>query len=101
MSVRIKDAQAAVLLGCTFYATNGIFLTRIHEIPIPSIIFYRLFFGFLLIATFIIIRKKSPDSMLRKKRRYLLMLGIFTSLNMFFYFVCVSRTCVSIAILLE
>ncbi|AKB25209.1 integral membrane protein [Methanosarcina sp. MTP4] len=96
-----KGPHLAVLLGCTFYGMTGLFLVHIRDMPITSIIFYRLFFGLLLIMLFVLgtgrVRELKPG----KKKMSLLMQGIFVVVNMFFYFICVKETCVSIAILLE
>ncbi len=96
-----KNGHLAILLGCLFYGTTGIFLAHIHEMAIPSMIFYRLFFGVLLILLFILITGNISHIRLRKKKKLLAMQGILTVVNMFFYFYCVKTTCFSIAILLE
>jgi len=90
-----------VLLGCTFYGMTGLFLVHIRDMPITSIIFYRLFFGLLLIMLFVLGTGKVRELKPGKKKMSLLMQGIFVVVNMFFYFICVKETCVSIAILLE
>ena len=96
-----KGPHLAVLLGCTFYGMTGLFLVHIRDMPITSIIFYRLFFGLLLIMLFVIGTGKVRELKPGKKKLSLLMQGIFVVVNMFFYFICVKETCVSIAILLE
>ncbi len=96
-----KGPHLAVLLGCTFYGMTGLFLVHIRDMPITSIIFYRLFFGLLLIMLFVIGTGKIRELKPGKKKLSLLMQGIFVVVNMFFYFICVKETCVSIAILLE
>ncbi|HII01210.1 TPA: EamA family transporter [Methanosarcinaceae archaeon] len=96
-----KGPHLAVLLGCTFYGMTGLFLVHIRDMPITSIIFYRLFFGLLLIMLFILGTGKIRELKPGIKKMSLLMQGIFVVVNMFFYFICVKETCVSIAILLE
>lgn len=90
-----------MLLGCTFYGMTGLFLAHIHDMPITSIIFYRLFFGLLLILLFVLVTGKVRELKPGKRKFSLLMQGVFVVVNMFFYFICVKETCVSIAILLE
>ncbi len=45
------NGPLAILSECVLYGTIGIFLTHIHGMPIPSMIFYRLFFSVLLILS--------------------------------------------------
>jgi len=96
-----RKGHLAILLGCVFYGTTGIFLAHIHAMAIPSMIFYRLFFGVLLILLVILITGNLSQIMLRKKKKLLALQGIITVVNMLFYFYCVKTTCFSIAILLE
>jgi drug/metabolite transporter (DMT)-like permease len=96
-----KGVHLAVLLGCIFYGMTGLFLTRIHGLPITSIIFYRLLFGLAFIFTFLLVTNRLGELKLGKGRARLLLQGIFVLVNMFFYFLCVKETCFSIAILLE
>lgn len=96
-----KDARLAVLLGCILYGMTGLFLSRIHDLPITSIIFYRLLFGLAFIFTYLLATKRLGELKPGKKKGRLLLQGIFVMVNMFFYFLCVKETCFSIAILLE
>ncbi len=96
-----KKGHLAILLGCVFYGTTGVFLAHIHAMAIPSMIFYRLFFGVLLILLVILSTGNLSQIMLRKKKKLLALQGIITVVNMLFYFYCVKTTCFSIAILLE
>lgn len=96
-----RKGHLAILLGCVLYGTTGIFLAHIHGMSIPSMIFYRLFFGVLLILLIILATGNISQIRLRKKKKLLALQGILTVVNMFFYFYCVKTTCFSIAILLE
>lgn len=96
-----RKGQLAILLGCVLYGTTGIFLAHIHDMSIPSMIFYRLFFGVLLILLIIVFTGNISHIKLRNKKKLLALQGIVTVVNMFFYFYCVKTTCFSIAILLE
>ena len=49
-----KGPHLAVLLGCILYGMTGLFLAGINNLPITSIIFYRLFFGLAFIFTFLL-----------------------------------------------
>jgi len=80
---------------------TGLFLSCIHNMSIASIIFYRLFFGLCLISIFLLITGRLGELKPGKRRTQLLLQGIFVLANMFFYFICVKKTCFSIGILLE
>jgi drug/metabolite transporter (DMT)-like permease len=96
-----KGAHLAVLLGCILYGMTGLFLANIHNLPITSIIFYRLFFGLAFIFTYLLATNRLGELKPGKGRARLLLQGIFVLVNMFFYFLCVKETCFSMAILLE
>lgn len=96
-----KDAHLAVLIGCILYGMTGLFLSFVHDLPITSIIFYRLFFGLCLIFIFLMSTGRLAELKPGKGKVHLFMQGIFVLVNMFFYFLCVEKTCFSIAILLE
>ncbi len=96
-----KGPHLAVLLGCILYGMTGLFLASIHNLPITSIIFYRLFFGLVFIFTFLLITNRLGELKPGKRKSRLFLQGIFVMVNMFFYFLCVKETCFSIAILLE
>ncbi len=69
--------------------------------PITSIIFYRLFSGLCLIFTYLLVTNRLGELKPGKGKMRLFLQGIFVLVNMFFYFMCVKKTCFSIAILLE
>jgi drug/metabolite transporter (DMT)-like permease len=96
-----KGAHLAVLFGCILYGMTGLFLAGIHNLPITSIIFYRLLFGLIFIFTFLLVTNRLGELKPGKRKFRLLLQGIFVMVNMFFYFLCVKETCFSIAILLE
>ncbi len=96
-----KSPHLAVLLGCILYGMTGLFLANINNLPIASIIFYRLLFGLIFIFTFLLATNRLGELRPGKRRFRLLLQGIFVMVNMFFYFQCVKNTCFSIAILLE
>ncbi|MDD3043509.1 MAG: EamA family transporter [Methanosarcinaceae archaeon] len=91
----------AVIIGCVFYSMNGLFIARIHDMTIPSIIFYRLLFGLLFLFACINLRGKSSDLRIKKKKGNLLLQGLMVVSCMLLYFTCLKYTCVSIAILLQ
>ncbi|AKB79916.1 integral membrane protein [Methanosarcina horonobensis HB-1 = JCM 15518] len=47
MFLESKKTHLAVIISCVFYSMNGLFISRIHDMAISPVIFYRLFFGIL------------------------------------------------------
>ncbi len=96
-----KGPHLAVLLGCILYGMTGLFLAGINNLPITSIIFYRLFFGLAFIFIFLMATGRLGELRPGKRKFRLLLQGVIVTVNMFFYFLCVRETCFSVAILLE
>lgn len=96
-----KKAHLAVIIGCVFYSMNGLFISRIHDMDISPVIFYRLLFGLLFLFAYIVARGKTRDLRLKKKKGSLFLQGVFVVMCMLLYFTCLKITCVSIAILLQ
>jgi len=101
MFLESKKAHLAVITGCVFYSMNGLFISRIHDMAISPVIFYRLFFGLLFLFIYIAARGKTSDLRLKKKKKSLLLQGTLVVTCMLLYFTCLKITCVSIAILLQ
>jgi drug/metabolite transporter (DMT)-like permease len=101
MFLESKKAHLAVITGCVFYSMNGLFISRIHDMAISPVIFYRLFFGLLFLFIYIVAKGKTPDLRLKKKKGSLLLQGVLVVTCMLLYFTCLKITCVSIAILLQ
>lgn len=94
-------ANLAIIIGCILYGMTGLFLSRIHDMSVTSIIFYRLFFGLCLISIFLLITGRLGELKPGKYRAQLFLQGIIVLANMFFYLMCVKKTCFSVGILLE
>ncbi|AGF98553.1 integral membrane protein [Methanosarcina mazei Tuc01] len=92
-----KGPHLAVLLGCILYGMTGLFLAGINNLPITSIIFYRLFFGLAFIFTFLLATGRLGELKPGKRKFRLLLQGVIVTVNMFFYFLSVGKR----AILLE
>jgi len=101
MFLESKKAHMAVIIGCVFYSMNGLFISRIHDMDISPVIFYRLLFGLLFLLMYIVARGKTPDLRLKKKKGILFLQGVLVVTCMLLYFTCLKITCVSIAILLQ
>jgi drug/metabolite transporter (DMT)-like permease len=101
MLLESKKAHIAVIIGCVFYSMNGLFISRIHDMDISPVIFYRLLFGILFLCVYIVARGKTPDLRLKKRKGSLFLQGVLVVACMLLYFTCLKITCVSIAILLQ
>ena len=91
----LQVASASILFG-----TIGIFVSLTSQMPIGSIIFYRLLFGMAAIALFFACCGRLSELHPNEKKQYLLLLGILQAGTMLSYFVSVKHTTVSIAVLL-
>ncbi len=101
MFLESKKTHLAVIISCVFYSMNGLFISRIHDMAISPVIFYRLFFGILFLFLYIVARGKTSDLRLKKKKGSLFLQGVLVVVCMLLYFTCLKITCVSIAILLQ
>jgi len=101
MFLESKKAHMEVIIGCVFYSMNGLFISRIHDMDISPVIFYRLLFGHLFHFMYKDPRGKTPDLRLKKKKGSLFLQGVLVVTCMLLYFTCLKITCVSIAILLQ
>ena len=91
----IQIATAAVLFGLI-----GIFVKLTTQMPLGSIIFYRLLFGLVAIALFFTCCRRLSEMRLGQKKQYILLLGLLQAGTMLSYFLSVKYTSVSIAVLL-
>ncbi len=91
----IQIATAAVLFGLI-----GIFVKLTTQMPLGSIIFYRLLFGLVAIALFFACCRRLSELRLVQKKQYILLLGLLQAGTMLSYFISVKHTSVSIAVLL-
>jgi drug/metabolite transporter (DMT)-like permease len=91
----VQVASASIL-----YGTIGIFVSLTSQMPIGSIIFYRLLFGIAAIAIFFACCGRLNELHPKEKKQHLLLLGILQAGTMLSYFVSVKYTTVSIAVLL-
>ncbi len=91
----IQIASAAVLFGLI-----GIFVKLTTQMPLGSIIFYRLLFGLVAIALFFACCRRLSEMRLGQKKQYILLLGLMQAGTMLSYFISVKHTSVSIAVLL-
>jgi drug/metabolite transporter (DMT)-like permease len=96
-----NGAHITLLFGSILYGMTGLFLSHIHNMSIASIIFYRLFFGLCVISIFLVVNNSQSDLKIAKKRFLLLLQVIFGLASLILYFICIEKTCFSIAVLLQ
>lgn len=89
-----------VVIACILYGLIGIFIELIGDMPLGSIIFYRLFFGLAAIALYLAVSGRFSELRLKEKKNNLLMLGLFEAAAVLAYFYSVRNTSVSTAVLL-
>lgn len=96
-----NGAHISLIVGSILYGMTGLFLSRIHSMSIASIIFYRLFFGLCVISVFLIVTNCQGELKITKKRFLLLIQVIIGLVSLILYFICIEKTCFSIAVLLQ
>ncbi len=89
-----------VVIASILYRSIGIFIKLVGNIPLGSIIFYRLLSGLTAITLYFALTGKFDEIRLKEKKRYILLLGLFEACAEFSYFYSVRHTTVSIAVLL-
>ncbi|MDP2217013.1 MAG: DMT family transporter [Methanolobus sp.] len=100
MSTAPKKAYMELVAGSVLFGMLGLFVDRLEAVPTLSLIFYKQFFGVLSLLVFIVIAGKISLLMPRRKKKYLLLLGIINTATLLTYFVCIRYTSFSVAILL-
>ena len=89
-----------IVTGAILFGLIGIFVKLISNMPLGSIIFYRLFFAVVIIALYLSFCGRFNEVKLTEKRKYVLLLGIFQAGAMFSFFTAIKYTTISIAVLL-
>lgn len=89
-----------VAIASAFFGLIGIFVKLIQDMSAESIIFYRLLFGSIGIVLYLLFCNSIHEIKPRKKKKYLMLLGIFQASAMFSYFSAIIHTNVSVAVLL-
>lgn len=100
MSTAPKKAYLELISGSVIFGMLGLFVDRLEAVPTLSLIFYKQFFGVLTLLAFIIAAGKLSMVMPRRKKKYLLLLGLINTATLLTYFICIRYTSFSVAILL-
>lgn len=103
MSLAAKNSNNSYLeliISCTIFGSSGIFLSHISGMQTSSILFYRILFGFVILLSYLLLKKKYDAFHATKKRRYLLLIGIFNVVTTYSYYSSIKYSGLSIAVLL-
>ncbi|WP_298683658.1 DMT family transporter [uncultured Methanomethylovorans sp.] len=95
-----QKAYLELISGSILFGLVGIFLANIHEMSTGSIIFYKHFAGIIFLSIYFLMSGRTALLRPAKRKRYLLLLGLFNTCTVFAYFVCIRYTTLSVAILL-
>ncbi|MDO8727788.1 MAG: DMT family transporter [Candidatus Methanoperedens sp.] len=89
-----------VIAASILYGLIGIFIKLITDMPIGSIIFFRILFALTAISLYLFFSGRFFELRLKEKKSYLLMLGLFEAAAVLANFYSIRYTTVSIAVLL-
>lgn len=89
-----------MIAASILYGLIGIFIKLITDMPIGSIIFFRILFALAAITLYLAVSGRFSELKLKEKKSYLLMLGLFEAAAVLANFYSIRYTTVSIAVLL-
>ncbi len=95
-----QKAYLELISGSILFGLVGIFLANIHGMSTGSIIFYKHFAGIVFLAIYFLMTGRTALLRPAKRKNYLLLLGLFNTVTIFAYFICIWYTTLSVAILL-
>ncbi|MDG6244093.1 MAG: EamA family transporter [Methanolobus sp.] len=95
-----KKPYVELITGSVLFGLMGVFVFYLQDIPTGPLIFYKQLFGIIALFLFMVITGKLSRIIPRKKKRYLLLLGIINTTTLFAYLVCIRYTSFSVAILM-
>jgi len=89
-----------VITGSIIYGTIGVFLDRVQDMSVGSILFCRLFFGLCMIFFYLLLSGSLEQLRPGRKRKYLLLLGFLNAVTGICYFSAIRYSGISVAVLL-
>ncbi len=89
-----------VVTGSIIYGTIGVFLNRLQDMPVGSVLFSRFFSGVCIIFIYLLLSRGLGQLKPRKKKKYLLLLGLLNAITGMCYFSSIRYSGISIAVLL-
>ena len=96
----VSNHHLELLIACVIYGTVGIYMQSLEDMSIGSIIFYRVLFGLSAIMLYLAVTGNLNQLALKRKKNYLLLLGILYVLQMFSYYSSIRYLGASSAVLL-
>ena len=102
MSVQESSLKpySEVVTGSVIYGTIGVFLDRVQDMSVGSVLFSRLFFGVCMIFIYLLLSRGLGQLKPGKKRKYLLLLGLLNAITGMCYFSSIRYSGISVAVLL-
>lgn len=89
-----------VITGSIIYGTIGVFLDRVQDMSVGSVLFSRLFFGLCMIFFYLLLSGSLEQLRLGRNKKYLLLLGFLNSVTGTCYFSAIRYSGISTAVLL-
>ena len=89
-----------VVISSIIYGSIGVFLNKVQEMSIESILFSISFFGLCMIFIYLLFRRGLGQLRFRKNRRYLILLGLLNTITGICYFSSIKYSGMSVAVLL-
>lgn len=89
-----------VIIGSIIYGTIGVFLDKVQDMSVGSILFSRLFFGLCMMFIYLLFSRGLGQLKLIKNRKYLLLLGFLNVTTGICYFSSIRYSGISVAVLL-
>jgi drug/metabolite transporter (DMT)-like permease len=100
MSLAARKPYFELVTGSIMFGMLGIFVDKLNAIPTLPMLFYKQLFGVLALFVFVILTGKLKELIPRKRKGYLLLLGLINTTTLLTYFICIRYTSFSVAILL-
>jgi drug/metabolite transporter (DMT)-like permease len=89
-----------VVISSIIYGSIGVFLNKVQDMSIESILFSISFFGLCMIFIYLLFRRGLGQLRFRKNRRYLILLGLLNTITGICYFSSIKYSGMSVAVLL-
>jgi len=89
-----------VVISSIIYGSIGVFLNKVQDMSIESILFSISFFGLCMIFIYLLFRRGLGQLRFRKNRRYLILLGLLNTITGICYFSSIKYSGMSVAVIL-
>jgi len=89
-----------IITGSILYGTIGVFLDRVQDMSVGSVLFSRLFFGLFMIFIYLLLSRGLEQLRPERNKRYLLLLGLLNAITGICYFSSIRYSGISVAVLL-